>query len=225
MNKIPITQEVMNVLLMGIRRGYGACQKNQPMEQNLAEVFNLFYVKKSERIELGSIMTLQEWVDKYPGDPEALQDALIVEVERLRALVDSECRRAEEAHGEAQRCALEIEQLRNHARAFYDHVTDDGCYGPAAAIKTFGENERLRAEIERLRALVILGDQAIAESERLRAEVERQKAALRFYADGKMDDGEWARAALGEQRGAVNQANMNMLDGPDPALDKQGKQD
>lgn len=30
-------------------------------------------------------MTLQEWVDRYPGDPEALIDALVEETERLRA--------------------------------------------------------------------------------------------------------------------------------------------
>lgn len=34
------------------------------------------------------------------------------EIERLRALLESECRRAEDAHGEAQRWALEVERLR-----------------------------------------------------------------------------------------------------------------
>ncbi len=48
--------------------------------------------------------TLQEWVDKYPGDPEALQDALIVECDRLRA---------------------EVERLRAALKPFADYLTPD----------------------------------------------------------------------------------------------------
>lgn len=39
--------------------------------------------------------TLQEWVDKYPGDPEALVDALVLETERLSALWIAETRENE----------------------------------------------------------------------------------------------------------------------------------
>jgi hypothetical protein len=42
----------------------------------------------------------------------AMDVALRAEVERLRALVESECRRAEDAHGGSQRASLEIERLR-----------------------------------------------------------------------------------------------------------------
>jgi hypothetical protein len=49
------------------------------------------------------------------------------EIRRLSALVDSECRRAEEAHGKSQRASLEIERLRAAMQALllrYELDTD-----------------------------------------------------------------------------------------------------
>jgi uncharacterized small protein (DUF1192 family) len=90
--------------------------------------------------------TIQEWADKYPGDPEALKDALVVEIERLHAEIE---------HGDAhakimladenQRFHNEIVSLRVENKWLREQL-------PYIAQHRLNEVEHLRAEIERLRA-------------------------------------------------------------------------
>jgi hypothetical protein len=64
----------------------------------------------------GAVMS--DWIQSADGTETIREDHDAVirrqgdEIRRLSALVDSECRRAEEAHGESQRASLEIERLR-----------------------------------------------------------------------------------------------------------------
>lgn len=50
------------------------------------------------------MIQIREWVAKYPGDPEALQDALVEEIERLEKAMWKSCRLLQEReHGNPAR--------------------------------------------------------------------------------------------------------------------------
>jgi hypothetical protein len=55
---------------------------------------------------------MSDWIQSADGTETIREDHDAV-IRRLSALVDSECRRAEEAHGRLQRASLEIERLRS----------------------------------------------------------------------------------------------------------------
>jgi hypothetical protein len=76
---------------------------------------------------------MSDWIQSADGTETIREDHDAVirrqgdEIKRLCALVDSECRRAEEAHGESQRASLEIERLRAAMQALllrYELDTD-----------------------------------------------------------------------------------------------------
>ncbi len=54
MEKIEITQQMMNLILMGVGHGYKACQKCEPIERALERVFDLYCVKQPEHTEIGN---------------------------------------------------------------------------------------------------------------------------------------------------------------------------
>lgn len=64
--------------------------------------------------------SLREWVSKYPGDPEALTDALVLEIERLVAAATEDVAEIAKFLEENKRLRDENERMRTalkHAAA------------------------------------------------------------------------------------------------------------